>query len=553
MQQRLDAAGMRPINAIVDISNYVMLELGQPNHSYDLDKVPDGALVVRRASDGEQLVTLDDSTRSLIEADGVIANANGQAIGLAGVMGGQSTEISNATTNVVVEAAVWDRMPVAWTTRRLALRSEASTRFERGVDPMGIELALDRFAELAVEICGATVAKGSVVVDGDRKPIEPVTLRLDRVNLILNLDLDVSSVVKILEPIGFSTTDNSDGTLTVIVPTWRPDARIEEDIIEEIGRHNGYAASGVRIPTPTQAGELSPTQRNRRRLRGAFLTNGYSEAMPMPFIAPADLEKIGSSADGISITYPLVAEESILRPTLLPGLLKAVAYNQTHRIDAVKLYEVGKVFIPGDDELPSEPEVISAIASGYAPSDKAAEYAVRLLYDVAARLGLRDLTIKNEAVEGLHPNRSATVTFRGKVIGAVGEIDPGVLEAFDISGRALWLNLHTETLLAAMTSIQKYSKISRFPSSDLDLAFVTPIEVSAVDLARAIKKAGKGIVQSVELFDVFRSEELGSDFRSLAFNLRLQAADRTLTEAEVAKIRSACIDAVTKSYKAELR
>ncbi len=553
MQQRLDAAGMRPINAIVDISNYVMLELGQPNHSYDLDKVPDGSLVVRRATQNEELVTLDDTKRSLIEADGVISNIAGEAIGLAGVMGGQSTEISTETTNVVVEAAVWDRMPIAWTARRLNLRSEASTRFERGVDPLGIERALDRFAELAVEICGATVLADTIIAEGAFNPTEAVLVRLERINLILNLDLDASTVVSILEPIGFSAVDNTDGTLSVSIPTWRPDASIEEDIIEEIGRHYGYQASGVRVPTPTQAGELSAAQRSRRKLRRAFLTNGYSEAMPLPFIAQSDLEHIGSSAEAISISHPLVAEESLLRPTMMPGLLKAVAYNQTHRIDAVQLFEVGKVFLPGGEDLPEEPEIVAAVASGYSPSDKAAEQAVKLIYDVAARLGLTGLTIKNDSVEGLHPNRSASVTFRGRVIGAVGEVDPGVSEQFGIAGRVAWLELRTETILAAMASTPKYTPISRFPSSDVDLAFVTSTDVSAVDVARTIKKAGDGVVQSVELFDVFRSDELGHDVRSLAYNLRLQASDRTLKEAEVADIRNACIEAVSKAHNAELR
>ncbi|MEM9563246.1 MAG: phenylalanine--tRNA ligase subunit beta [Actinomycetota bacterium] len=562
MAARLVAAGMRPINSVVDISNYVMLELGQPNHTYDLGLVGDGKLGVRMARDGERLVTLDDAERDLTAADGLIVDGMDTPIGLAGVMGGASTEISASTTDVLLEAAVWDRMTIARTSRRLNLRSEASTRFERGVDPMGIERALDRFAELAAEICGATVATGSVVVDGGLAPPTTVEVRTDRINLILNTDLTATDMAALLDPIGFTSTPTADG-LSVSVPSWRPDASIEEDVAEEVGRHHGYSKSGKRVPTPTQAGGLTAGQAGRRRLRQALLGAGYSEAMPMPFLAPDDLARAGLVAaddDGasISLTNPLVSDESVLRTSLLPGLLKAVVRNQAHRNGPVRLYELGSVFHPSDDDLPDEFELVAGITSGHpaggsTPGDTAAEAAVAQVHRLAGELGLAGLTVANAEIPGLHPTRAGEVRFRGKVLGTVGEVDPRVLDVYGVDDRASWFELRVAPILAAIESVPTQKPVPLYPSSDIDLAFATPDQVAATDVARTIKKAGDGLIQWVRLFDVFRSEQLGQGQRSLAYQLRLQATDRTLTDDEVAAVRQRCIDAVEKAHGASLR
>ncbi len=559
MAARLTAAGMRPINSIVDISNYVMLELGQPNHTYDLALVPDGHLGVRMGRDGETITTLDDVERTITGDDGVIVNSADEPIGLAGVMGGASTEITHTTTSVVVEAAVWDRMAIAHTSRRLGLRSEASTRFERGVDPYGVERALDRFAELAVEICGAKVSAGVVVAEGTLKVAPPVEVRTDRVNAILNTSLSTDEIAEILDPIGYTSepVSGTDDRLTVAIPSWRPDSTLEIDVIEEIGRHHGYDKSGLRVPVPTQVGRLTPAQTGRRRIRRALLGAGYSEAMPMPFLAPDDLSRAGIDDVPLTLANPLVAEESVLRTTLLPGLLKAVLRNQSRRSGPVKLYELGRVYHPADGELPEEYDRVAAIESGFeasaATGATAAEAAVRALYRLAADLNLANLAITNAEVPGLHPTRGATVQFRGRVIGAVGEVDPRVLENYDVDGRVAWFELRVDPLLAALDSVPPYRPISLYPSSDIDLAFVVDDDVPATMVARTLSKAGGDLLQSVELFDVFRSDQLGEGRRSLAYRLRLQAADRTLTDAEVAAVRQRCIDAVAKSNGGQLR
>ncbi len=548
MAQRLIAAGQRPISNIVDISNYVMLELGQPNHTYDLDKVPDGKLRVRMARDGESLVTLDGQTRNVTSADGLICDGTDTPIGLAGVMGGESTEISDSTTSVLLEAAVWDRMTIAKTSRHLNLRSEASTRFERGADPLGIERALARFCQLAVEICGATVAEGEIIVAGGWEPTAPVRLRREKCNLLLTTNLTLDEMANYLDRIGFASDPDGDAALIVQVPSWRPDSSIEEDLIEEIGRHHGYEKSGKLVPVPEQPGSLTPAQKGRRLIRRAFLGAGYSEAMPMPFLAPEDLRNAGLSEDGISLANPLVHEESILRTSLMPGLLKAVAYNQSHRSADVRLFELGRVYLANDSDLPDEPEQVAAVLAG-----ASAVEATALLHEIAAVLSLPGMRLINGPRPGMHPGRSAEIQFWGKHLGEVGEVHPAVAEAFEIEGRVGWLRLETGPITTALSKPNKYKRVSRYPSSDLDLAFVVNDSTSAHEVSVAIAKAGAPLARSVEVFDVFRGPQLGDGKRSLAFAVRLQADDRTLSDSDVSTTRQKMIDAVTKKFEAELR
>lgn len=551
MQQRLEACGQRPINAIVDISNYVMLEVGQPNHTFDLGTVPDGAVRVRMAKDSETITTLDGTVRTLTMNDGLVCNGADDPISLAGVMGGASTEIGDRTTSVLLEAAVWDRMTIAKTSRRHSLRSEASTRFERGADPMGIERALDRFCQLAVEICGATVSRDRLVVEGSVQPPITVDLRIAKVNGLLNIDLDAGAISSYLSPIGFSVRGTSAGeesVLSVEIPTWRPDCTAEIDLIEEVGRHHGYEKSGSRVPRPAQSGELTPTQHGRRSIRRALMAEAFNEAMPLPFLAPGDLERAGLAEEAISLANPLVKEESMLRTSLLPGLLSSIADNQSRQVTNARLFELGTVYLPTDDELPIEEEWVAGIVA-----DADATVAVGVLHRIAAALGLTGLKVVNKALPGLHPTRSAEIQFRGRPLGEVGEVDPQVLERFGVSGRAAWMQLRVPPMIQAMSTPPKYKAVSKYPSSDFDLSFLVPDAVAATDLIATMRKAAGAVLESVELFDVFRGDSLDEGVRSLAYRLRMRSVDATLTEAEVTEARLKIISAVQKHHNAPLR
>jgi phenylalanyl-tRNA synthetase beta chain len=546
LANRVTQAGMRPISNVVDISNYVMLELGHPSHAYDFDRVDGGELGVRFAQDGETLVTLDDVERSFLSSDVLICDGTDVPIGIAGVMGGASTEISDATTTVLLEAAWWHPMQIARTSTRLNLRSEASRRFERGTDIWGLDRAVERFCQLLAE-SGAVAAPDVLDVRGDLPTQEPIRVRTDRVNLISGLSLDAPTIKGLLEPIGFTVADEADGAQVVDVPSFRPDVVEEIDVIEEVVRHHGYARLPQTVPLSPHTGSLTERQRERRLIRATLVGQGLSEALPMPFLAPEDLERSGVGGDGIVVTNPLDARESVVRTSLRPGLLKAVGYNASHRNEGVGLFEVNKVFLRQGDERPAEPEMLGVVLAG-----REAPAAVAVWQSLVEVLGI-DAELRNGSVSGLHPTRTAEIVVGGSVVGAVGEIDPAVAENYGIAERVAALEVDLDAVSAAERRPRTYSVVSRFPSNDIDLAFVVPSAVPAGAVEATIRQSAGELLAGVRLFDVYRGESLGSDARSLAYALRLQATDRTLKDAEVAEVRRHVIDAVEQAHGASLR
>lgn len=554
LANRLTALGMRPINSVVDVSNYLMLELGQPNHTYDLAKVAGGTLRVRMASEGERIVTLDGVERTLTAADGVIADGEDTAIGIAGVMGGESTEISDATTAVLLELAWWDPMTIARSSRRLGLRSEASMRFERGTDPEIQELAARRFAELLLAD-GGTLAPEVIVEEGDLPPQPRIHVRTTRVNAILGTDLPPEEIRAQLEPIGFVCEEApaADGTPTdqiVTVPSWRPDSAMEIDVIEEVARHYGYDRIGRRVPRAPQTGSLTPRQADRRLVRATLAGLGIDEVYPVPFLAPGDLARAGLDPAGITLTNPLVAEESVMRTSLRPGILKVLAHNAAHRNPVVSVYEIGHVYrIPAQEQrLPDEREHLGVALAG-----RDAAGAVRVWAALADALAARRWRLVADEPSGLHPTRTARIELGGTAVGWVGEIDPDVAAAYDVPVRVGWLEVDLDTLLALPHGERPYTPVSRFPSSDVDLAFEVDEGTPAGDVERELRKAGGHLLADLRLFDVYRGDRVAAGTRSLAFRLRLQAADRTLTDTDVAGVRDRCIAAVEAALPARLR
>jgi len=549
LANRLTQLGMRPINSVVDISNYVMLELGQPNHTFDLDAIAKGHLVVRRARAGETLVTLDEVERTLTETDGVITNEADEIISLAGVMGGATTEISDTTTNVLLEMAWWDPPSISRTVKRLNLPSEASTRFRRGADwGENIDRAMRRFIQLAAE-SGIIAVDGFVDVAGDTPDRTPITVRSAKINGLLGTDLIPSEMVDHLVSIGFDA--KLDGTdLSVVIPTWRWDTATEQDVAEEIGRLHGYENIERTVPKGDDAGGLSQYQQDRRLVRDVLVGVGCDETLPMPFLAPGDLARAGLAEDGVTLTNPLHAEESVLRTSLLPGQLKAIAYNQSHRSPEVRFFEIDHVFLPSPEGqlLPDEREYLAvALAGAEAPE------AVAVLDALDRALTLPNVLLKPASPPGLHPTRSAEVIVAGRTRGVVGEVDPAVLEAYDIEGRVAWLELDLGALLDGPHGKRRYMPVSKFPSSDIDLAFVAPDDVAASQVEGSLRKGGGSLLVGMKLFDIYRGAGVDDGSRSLTYRLRFQAIDRTLTDAEVAEVRQACIEQVAKKTGATLR
>ncbi len=547
---RLALAGMRPINNVVDASNYVMLELGQPNHPYDLGRLPGRGLRVRRGRPGERLVTLDQVERRLGPEDLLICDAEDDPVGIAGVMGGSSAEISPATTEVLLEAAWFEPLAVARTAKRLNLRTEASARFERGCDPEVIELAVRRFCQLLAP-AGAVPATGTVDVRGNLPGPRVVGLRTARVNAVLGTELSDEQVVGYLRPLGFATVATAPGAHDVTVPTWRPDSSAEIDVIEEVARLHGYSAIPRTVPPSTRPGGLTHYQRDRRLVRQVLAGAGAYEAWSSTFVAPADLTRLGlDPSRAVAVANPVAADESLLRPSLLPGLVGAVASNAHHRVTGVALFEIGHVFhrVEPSAPLPGEREVLGVALAG--EDARSAQRVWQLLVD---GLLLPGAGVRAATAPGLHPTRTAEVVAGGEVVGVVGEVDPDALDRSGVEERVAWLEVDLARLLGAPHGEPAYRPVSRYPSSDLDLAFEVDESTPAGEVARTLGQAGGDLVHAVRLFDVYRGDQVGPGRRSLAYRVRLQADDHTLADEEVADARRRLIEAVEAAHPARLR
>jgi phenylalanyl-tRNA synthetase beta chain len=549
MANRLTAAGMRSISNVVDVSNYVMLELNQPNHAYDLDTLGGGGFRIRLASDGEHLTTLDGEERTFSSDDLLICDGNDTPIGVGGVMGGLDSEISDRTTTVALEMAWFSLVGIGQTVTRTNLRSEASTRFERGVDPHGMRLAVLRFAELLSETCpdlvvhgGGADAQSSDLMPADRT----VTVRVDAVNRVLGTTLVADDLPALLDPIGYTVSGAGD-TRTVVLPTWRLDSTAEIDVVEEIAKHYGYDRLGSSVPKSVLHGGLTERQQRRRLVREVLLGLGISEAMPNPFLAPGTLAKAGLPAEAISITNPLVTEESVLRTSLRPGLLEAIAYNESHRQAGLSLFEIGHVYPPSESELPAEYEALTVVLAG-----REAPAAVAVWRELTTNLGFGARVDQSKVPAGLHATRSATLQAGKAPLGAVGEVAPEVLAAFDVTERVAILEVNLDELLDRKAKPAQWKLTSRQPSSDLDLAFTLSNNIPAEKLEKAVRQGAGKLLVDVSLFDVYRGTGVADGHRSLAYRLRLQAADRTLTDADIASVRRG-VEAAAAKLGAELR
>ncbi len=617
LARRLVLAGMRPINNVVDASNYVMLELGQPTHPYDLDRLPGHGLLVRRARPGETVTTLDGIERTLgrpgpglgdTGQDCLICDAQGAPVGIGGVMGGASSEIDDGTTRVLLETAYFVPMAIARTSKRLALRTEASARFERGCDPAGIDRAADRFCELLALTAGPSLAVADGVIDVVGELPEPVVLavRPARINALLGTSFTAPEVAGLLGPLGIVATASGSGdgpapdgvtadgdapgdadghdALQVTVPTFRPDIRPapmgEADIAEEVARTYGYVRIARRMPSWPQPGRLTDRQRERRLLKEVLCGLGASEAWTATFVSEGDQEAAGDEGPYVEVTNPLVEVERYLRSSMVAGLVRSVRYNVDRRQRGVRLFEVGSVFRrrgPATDSGSAESsERLSAVLAAEGDDAWTAVAAWRTIAEALglASWSLADLGVAGPVAPAAHRYRSSAVLggvhsdpdgsdrAGPVVVGVVGELDPTVVGRFDLLGtdgrprRVGWLDLDLGVLLdrQRIARLSERSRpLSRFPSSDVDLAFVVRDEVPAGSVERTLRDAGGDLLESVELFDVYRGASLAEGARSLAFHLRFCALDRTLTDEEVGVLRAGCIEAVAGEHQASLR
>ncbi len=553
--RRLGLCGMRPLNSVVDASNYVMLELGQPTHPYDMARLGGAGLVARRARQGESIKTIDGSSRELCppgtqEPPCVIADASGEVVSVAGVMGGASSEISIETTEVLLEAAHFSALAVARSSRRMGLRTEASLRYEKSCDPWVLEAAIARICELLAE-SGSSHDGPLVGVTNMARQGSPVPLRQARASALLGTALADGEVERLLVPMGFSIGKGGrPGSVDVEVPTWRPDVTREVDLIEEIARQRGYSSIAPRFRRAEQVGGLTPRQRFRRRLGLTLVSLGALECWTPTIVGSGSQDGLGTKP--VEVANPLVKEESALRTSLLSGLSAAAARNLARGVGRLRLFEIGRVFGVGEEESVKERETAALLVIG---EEDVAAQAVLAWRSIEAALGLQRCRLARTEAPGMHPGRCAELRAPdGSPLGVVGEMDPDLAEKLlGVPRRAGWLELDLDRLWASPRRAEQVVAPSRFPSAEFDLAFTVSEEVAAYEVEEVLAAAAGSALESLSLFDVYRGAAVEAGERSLAWHLRFAEQDHTLTDAEVSSYRQTCVEAVEAAGMGRLR
>ncbi len=538
MRERLRSMGVRPINNIVDITNYVMLEYGQPMHAFDYRYVKGGKIVVRRAREGEELTTLDGNVRKLTPNMLVIADET-RAVGLAGIMGGENSEIVDDTVDVVFESANFDGTCIRKAALSLGMRTEASAKFEKGLDPLNTLPAVNRACEL-VELLGAGEVIDGVIDVLNHVP-QPRTITMDpaRVNALLGTDIHATDMYCYLERVEILTENHDfpNGPAQVSIPSWRGDVEGIADLAEEVARFHGYN----NIPATLMRGETTrggytPAQQAERRLGAVCRACGYSEIITYSFISPTCYDKIGWAPDeplrnSLKILNPLGEDTSIMRTTTLPSMLDILARNYSYRSRDVRLYEIGRVYLPGGpDGLANEPRMLTLGAYGEGYDFFTMKGAVESV--------LRDLRIAGAAFRAClddpsyHPGRCAGVYAGEKLLGVMGQIHPAVAANYGVDCELYCAELSFEALLEAQGPGAEYHPLPRFPAVSRDIAVVCREEVTVGELEACIRKAGGRLLRDVVLFDIYRGQGVAEGSKSVAFSMTLRADDRSITAAE---------------------
>lgn len=539
MQLRLMKAGMRPLNNIVDITNYVLLEYGQPIHAFDLDKLKGSQIVVRRAKPGETLVTLDDVERKLDENMLMIADAE-RSLCIAGVMGGEEPEVHEGTTRLLLEVANFNKTSIRETSRKLGLRTEASSRFEKGVDPELPTIAMNRLCQLIEELGAGTIVGGSI--DCYPSPLEErrVHVHTPRVNQMLGTKFSTEEILKILNLLDLDMTQN-DENISVKVPSWRADIEREIDIIEEIARLYGYDKIPVTLPAGNQWGAKTNGQHLEDVSKEIIMSCGYSEITTYSFVSPGCFDKIAMPEYSflrktVNLLNPLGEEYSVMRTTLVPNMLEVLARNYKRSVPEAAFFEIGNLFFPKAlpvTELPIEKPGVVLGQYGGKSDFFTLKGSVETLLE---RLGIQDVKYAAESNNPTyHPGRCATVIMGNHVLGTIGEIHPLVLEKYDIRERAYVADLDFNILIQAARLDRIYKPLPKFPAISRDIAVLVADSVTAAELLDCVEQNGGDILESAHIFDVYKGKQIPENMKSVALGMVFRASDRTLTDEEVGK------------------
>lgn len=571
IQVVLESAGLRPINNVVDITNLVLLELGHPLHAFDLDRLAGSTIVVRLAKPNETITTLDGQTQKLEPTDLLICDAE-KPVALAGIMGGGNSEISEGTTNILLESAYFRPQTIRKTSKRLDKSTDASYRFERGTDARRVTAALNRCAALIAKYASGTVCKGIIDVVGRITDKDPILVRIGRVNKLLGLSLTGREIVDVLSQLGFEVQRADREEMLVAPPTHRVDVSIEADIIEEIARIVGYdRIPEEKLAMPRENQPLSPIEQVRIRLSEAAVSIGYCQAVNFSFIGESGNALLGVADDRqIRVQNPVTADMSVMRRGMLPSLLNNAVYNTKQSVDDIALFEIGHTYeFEGDEEPRDRKEMrppaketpyFAALLSGHSRRFWRGEDREHDFYDIKghAEFLLRAIGLQKIVVEAapnvpwLHPGRAARFLVKGQVVALFGEVHPSLCKEMDLRHRTCYLEIPLAgPVLEA--GIPRYTDIPRFPAVTRDIALVVDRAVRSQDLERTIRKAGKDLLHSVRVFDLYEGEHVPTGKKSLAYSLTYRAADRTLKEEEVTTRHGEVLAALEKDNGAVLR
>lgn len=552
LRERLHACGVRAINNIVDITNYLLLEYGQPMHAFDLRDLTGGKIIVRDAVDGEVIKTLDEQERVLTSADLVIADAQ-RAVAIAGVMGGFNSEVKPDTTCVVFESATFDAASVRLTAQRCGLRTEASSRYEKGLDPNNTVPAIERACQLVEELGCGEVVGGIIDIKGSIKPQPVLALRPDKINAFLGTCIPVEDMVKTLTALEFEVDA---ANMRITPPSFRPDIQCEADVAEEIARFYGYD----KIPTTLLSGEATigsktPLQKTRDKINSTLASCGLYEIYTYTFTSPSCFSKLNIPEDSalrntVKITNPLGEDTSVMRTTTLGAMLEALGYNYSHRNENVGLFEIGKVYVPTGNQLPDEPEKVTIGLYGDADFYNLKGIVETLLTSLGVK-GAKFRPVCDNPT--FHPGRTAELIINGENAGILGEIHPDVQKAYEIDTPCYVAELDLTALFAGINTNVKYSRLPRFPAVTRDIALLADKGVAVAELEETITKAAGAMLDSVKLFDVYEGAQIPAGKKSIAYAISFRAADRSLTNDEVNKVFNKIVKDLQYKNGAELR
>ncbi len=546
MQARLIKAGIRPINNVVDISNYVLLEYGQPLHMFDQDAIGSQQIVVRQANEGEKMTTLDDTERELLTSDIVITNGQ-TPIALAGVMGGDFSEVKEQTSNIVIEGAIFDPVSIRHTSRRLNLRSESSSRFEKGIATEFVDEAVDRACYLLQTYANGKVLKDRVSSGELGAFITPIDITADKINRTIGFDLSQNDIVTIFNQLGFDTEINDD-VITVLVPSRRKDITIKEDLIEEVARIYGYDDIPSTLPVfdKVTSGQLTDRQYKTRMVKEVLEGAGLDQAITYSLVSKEDATAFSmQQRQTIDLLMPMSEAHASLRQSLLPHLIEAASYNVARKNKDVKIFEIGNVFFAnGEGELPDQVEYLSGILTGdyvvnqwQGKKETVDFYLAKGVVDrVSEKLNL-EFSYRRADIDGLHPGRTAEILLENKVVGFIGELHPTLAADNDLK-RTYVFELNFDALMAVSVGYINYQPIPRFPGMSRDIALEVDQNIPAADLLSTIHAHGGNILKDTLVFDVYQGEHLEKGKKSIAIRLNYLDTEETLTDERVSKVQA---------------